>query len=132
MKTLASIRNFFGVLFIIALTVSCSSSDDDSGKRVKYVVHCDDAIITAIRYAKPDGTMQSITSATGPDWNKTIRVEVPFEAKIEVDFNNTTGHASGYYLAIFLDSDSDPWQLHSGPVPPSGLYTGTTSYLVTE
>ena len=108
-------------LFIIALIAisafSCSSSDDDSGTKVKYAILAEDPIITNIAYKKANGDIVNVTNQTGPEWQKTVSVELPFDAELSVTFNNTTSHTSTYTLMMYIDGETEPSVADFGAAP---------------
>jgi hypothetical protein len=98
-KTL-SICSAFILLF------SCSSGDDASKTNVKYIVTSTANTITSVMYRDANGEM---TEAVGDvpviEWTKSINVDDPFNAYLEVTTLNMEPDAKEYDLAIYVDGE---------------------------
>jgi hypothetical protein len=90
----------------LMLLFSCSSSDDASKTNVKYIVTSTANTITSVMYRDANGEM---TEAVGDvpviEWTKSINVDDPFNAYLEVTTLNMELDAKEYDLAIYVDGE---------------------------
>jgi hypothetical protein len=119
-----------GLKFMFALSLlvvaSCSGDGDNETEKlagiidIQYKVVVDRSVIAKITYKDPEGTMivadeeyQSILN-----FQQEQTVEMPFEAKMDVDFTGTAGVDVYYDLYIYLEGMEA--RHIQGQVPPNG------------
>jgi hypothetical protein len=117
-------------MFFFCVSISCSSSDGNSKTQVIYKVLTESSMTTSIMYRKADGTMTEGLTENILEWEKTVNVDKPFTASLNVTFNNTNPNTENYWLSIYVDGDLKSYI--PGVVPASATTTGTATFEIPE
>lgn len=117
---------FLMMLPVLFLVLSCSADGDNEVEAtagiidIRYKLVVSRSVISKITYKDPTGQMvvadeeyQSILN-----WQKDQTVEMPFHAKMDVEFTGTAGVDVTYDLYMYLDG-LEARHIH-GNVPPNG------------
>lgn len=118
------LKFMFAVLLLVV--ASCSGDGDNEVQQlkniidIKYKVVVDRSVIAEIAYKDPEGAMivadEEYKSILGFEHAQTV--EMPFEAKMDVNFTGTAGVDVYYDLYIYLDGVEA--RHIQGQVPPNG------------
>lgn len=119
MKAIARKISFFLITAsLIFGTVSCSSDDNNNTTEntenndpetetheVQYKITIQEPIITGISYTEANGQTTSVTDSFEgiTTWSKTIEVESPFAAEVNLEFESQAGFSRQYKLEIYVD-----------------------------
>ena len=110
----------------VILTASCSSSDSDSKTAVKYEIQTDTNMTTSIMYRNAEGDMVQGLDDIILDWDKTVNVETPFNAHMDVTFVNASSNTENFMISIYEDGEIVDHQM--GSVPPNATISQSVDY----
>ena len=105
---------------------SCSSSDGDSKTKVKYEIHTETNMTTSIMYRDASGDMVQGLEDIILDWDKTVNVDTPFNAHIDVVFMNPTSASEEYMISIYEDGEMVDHQM--GMISPNSTTTESADF----
>lgn len=124
------------VLFLVCfLSLSCELTEDDDsydppgpdGILVEYRVTASTGMITKVRYHTRLENLETVTLGNHPaEWSKAMHAPPPFDALLQVDFNNTTASPQNYTLEIFVEDELAASA--SGFLASNNSTTGTVSF----
>lgn len=98
------------------LLIACSGDDEASKTNVKYLVTSTSEMITGLTYRNASGEMaEAVTDAPLIEWTRSINVDLPFDASLEVETTNGETEAAQYDLAIYIDGELKNYILADTP-----------------
>jgi len=99
-------KNLWLLAALTFVIISCSGDDESDKTSVKYIVTSESDMITSLQYRNANGNMiEAIGDAPGIEWTRSINVDIPFDARLEVTVVNTESEAMAYDLAVYVDGE---------------------------